>query len=248
MQLQVDIKKVFYAKARRFELNVAFEANAQRVVIYGASGAGKSLTLKAIAGLLTPDQGRVYINGVAFFDSAARINLAPQQRKVAYVFQDYALFPHLTVRDNIGFSLNRSWFNREAKHDQAEINRWLDALQIHNVAEQYPAELSGGQRQRTALARALINQPSALLLDEPFAALDLPLRKVMRKELDQLQQALQIPLALITHDPDDVAAFGEQVIFLQSGQVTRNLEPDLAPSSIVLSQLENSRFTLDGMS
>ncbi|GAA5784581.1 ATP-binding cassette domain-containing protein [Chitiniphilus shinanonensis] len=228
MQLHVDISKAFRSAGRRFDLSVAFQADAPRVVIYGASGAGKSLTLKAIAGLITPDHGRISVDGADFFDSQTRLNLAPRQRKVAYVFQDYALFPHLTVRENIGFGLNRGWFNREARHSRADIDQWLDTLHIRNVADQYPAELSGGQRQRTALARALINRPTALLLDEPFAALDHSLRKLMRKELDQLQRALRIPLALITHDREDVEVFGDQVVHLRDGRVTAGLADALA--------------------
>ncbi|MGY6257720.1 sulfate/molybdate ABC transporter ATP-binding protein [Paraburkholderia caledonica] len=219
MPLEVDIHKTFVSAERRFTLDVAFTATTQRVVLFGPSGAGKSLTLQAIAGLLRPDEGKITLHGNALFDSKLNVDLKPQARKVAYLFQDYALFPHLNVRQNIGFGLQRGWFNPRARSSHAQIDYWLDALELRGVAGNYPAQLSGGQKQRVALARALVAQPQLLLLDEPFSALDSTLRQRMRLELSDLQTRLDIPMVLITHDPDDVAAFGDQVVQISDGGV-----------------------------
>ena len=219
MELDFAIHKTLRSGARSFTLDVAARVTGQRIVLLGPSGAGKSVTLKVIAGLMAPDAGHIRLNGQTLFDAASRIDLAAQQRNVAYVFQDYALFPHLNVRQNVGFGLKRGWFNPGAAQAQADVDYWLDAFGLHPMAHQLPAELSGGQRQRTALARALVAKPSALLLDEPFSALDHALRETMRDELDALQQRLRIPMVLITHDPADAARFGDVVLHLQNGQV-----------------------------
>lgn len=219
MPLVVDIRKTFESAERRFTLDVAFKATTQRVVLFGPSGAGKSLTLQAIAGLLHPDEGTITLHGDALFDSARGVDLKPQAREIAYLFQDYALFPHLNVRQNIGFGLQRGWFNPRARLAHPQVDYWLDALELTSVAGNHPAQLSGGQKQRVALARALISQPRLLLLDEPFSALDSALRERMRRELSELQTRLDIPMVLITHDPDDVAAFGDQIVQVNDGQV-----------------------------
>lgn len=225
MQLDIDIRKTMRAGKQSFQLATRFCSDSQRIVILGPSGAGKSLLLKAIAGLITPDAGHIRLGAATLFDSAATINLAPQRRQVAYLFQDYALFPHLNVRQNIGFGLARGWLNPRAHMQHAQIDHWLDAFELRPVAQLFPAELSGGQRQRTALARALVSRPQALLLDEPFGALDAALRVTMRAELDALQRQLRVPMVLITHDPEDARVFGEHVIQLRDGAIERNTTP-----------------------
>ncbi|MFL9898160.1 ATP-binding cassette domain-containing protein [Paraburkholderia fungorum] len=222
MPLTVDIRKTFESAERRFTLDVSFKAITQRVVRFGPSGAGKSLTLQAIAGLLRPDAGTIALHGNALFDSARGVDLKPQARKMAYLFQDYALFPHLNVRQNIGFGLQQGWLNPPAKIAHPQVDYWLDTLELKSVAGNHPAQLSGGQKQRVALARALVAQPQLLLLDEPFSALDSALRERMRRELSDLQTRLDIPMVLITHDPDDVAAFGDQVVQVSDGCVREN--------------------------
>ena len=219
MHIKIDIRKTLRSGDRHFQLQVRLESHSQRLVVYGPSGAGKSQMLKAVAGLMTPDDGRIELAGRCLFDSAGGIDVPAQQREVGYLFQDYALFPHLNVRQNISFGMQRGWFNPSARAGGESLRYWLNAFGLEAVAQQLPHQLSGGQRQRVALARALITHPRALLLDEPFAALDPALRERMRAELDALQRKLDIPMILITHDPDDVAAFGEHVLRMEEGTI-----------------------------
>ncbi|SMG60661.1 sulfate/molybdate ABC transporter ATP-binding protein [Paraburkholderia susongensis] len=219
MPLDVTIRKTFETAERHFTLDVSFSANTQRLVLFGPSGAGKSLTLQAIAGLLRPDEGSITLHGATLFDSARGVDQKPQARQIAYLFQDYALFPHLNVRQNIGFGLHQGWLNPRARGSHPQVDYWLEALELKSVAGHHPVQLSGGQKQRVALARALVSQPRLLLLDEPFSALDIALRQRMRRELSDLQTRLDIPMVLITHDPDDVAAFGDQVVQVSDGRV-----------------------------
>lgn len=219
MSFEVDIRKTVSSPQRRFELQVRFTSQARRTVIYGPSGAGKTLTLQAIAGLLRPDAGRIVFNGETLFDGGARIAVPARQRRFGYLFQDYALFPQLNVRQNIAFGLQRGWRNPARDVAGEAVERWLAALELVPVASQLPHQLSGGQRQRTALARALVDAPRALLLDEPFSALDPGLRERTRDELDRLLSQIDIPLVMITHDPDDLGRFGEQVLQLRDGAV-----------------------------
>ncbi len=219
MSLTVAIRKTLATAGRRFELDVAFETHAQRVVLFGPSGSGKTLTLQAIAGLLRPDAGSIRLGGETLFDSAGGVDLKPQARHIAYLFQDYALFPHLNVRQNIAFGLHKGWRNPARRDAHADVEYWLDALDLHAVAGNHPVHLSGGQKQRVALARALVSKPQLLLLDEPFSALDHALRERMRSELLALQTRLDIPMLLITHDPEDVAAFGDEVVRFVDGRI-----------------------------
>ncbi|MDF3982986.1 ATP-binding cassette domain-containing protein [Luteibacter sp. PPL201] len=218
MSVDVAIRLSLGDAARRFDLDVAFASSHRRVVLYGPSGAGKSLTLRAIAGLLTPDAGHVRIDGRTLFDAHTRI--PARARDVGYVFQDYALFPHLTVAQNVGFALARGWANPGRRHRDARVAHWLAAFGLEGVADHYPRQVSGGQRQRAALARALIAEPRIVLLDEPFAALDPALRARMRDELRTLQARLDLQLVVITHDPADVEALEGHTIQIRDGRVT----------------------------
>ena len=214
----VQVRKRVSSAGRSFDLDVSFKTEAKRTVIYGPSGAGKSLTLQAIAGLLKPDAGRIAFNGDALFDEG--VNVAAKSRGFGYLFQDYALFPRLNVRQNIAFGLEKSgWLNPSRKGANEAVEHWLHAFELDEVAAQRPHELSGGQRQRTALARALVNEPRALLLDEPFAALDPELRGRMRDELQTLLDRIDIPMLMITHDPEDLSRFGEARLMLRGGVI-----------------------------
>ena len=215
----IDLVKSLRHGSANFDLHVRFESDAQRLVLVGPSGAGKTQTLKIIAGIVPADRGHVRIAGRTLGDSERRIQLSPQQRQLAVVFQDYALFPHLTVRQNIAFARRRGWLNPSRGARDAAAERWLAAFHLQAVADHVPHQISGGQRQRAALARALVNEPTALLLDEPFAAMDKALRQQLRHELAQLQRELKIPMLLITHDDDDVAELADAVVHLRAGQV-----------------------------
>jgi molybdate transport system ATP-binding protein len=219
MSFDVDIRKNLRSERRSFELAVRFTTRARRCVIFGPSGAGKSLTLQALAGLLTPDSGRIAFDDDVLFDHAAGIDQPARRRGFGFLFQDYALFPRLNVRQNIAFGLQHGLRNPSAKVAGAAVDHWLHAFELQDVAAERPDELSGGQRQRTALARALVHSPRALLLDEPFSALDPDLRERMRAELDELLQRIGIPVLMITHDPDDLAWFGDEALYLRGGRI-----------------------------
>jgi molybdate transport system ATP-binding protein len=212
---EVDISKTLRSGARAFHLRVRFAAPARRIAIHGPSGAGKTLTLQALAGLLRPDAGRIAFDGAPLFDSARRIDVPARARRFGYVFQDYALFPQLSVRQNVAFGLSKGWLNPAPHGGAAAVDRWLDAFELGAVQHQRPDQLSGGQRQRTALARALVGEPRALLLDEPFSALDPALRGRMRAELDALLARIAIPVVMITHDPQDLAGLGGAALVLR---------------------------------
>lgn len=219
MLLDLDISKTMRSGQREFNLQLKYASNGNRLVILGPSGSGKSLLLQMIAGLLTPDSGYLKLAGRTLFDQQQRINLTPQQRQVAFLFQNYALFPHLNVRQNIAFGLRRGLFNPRVNMHSERVDYWLDNFGLTAVQQQKPHQLSGGQRQRTALARALITEPRALLLDEPFSALDPDLRIHMRNELRELQERLAVPLILITHDVEDVKAFSDETLCLKDGRI-----------------------------
>ena len=219
MFLDVDLSKTMRSGKREFHLHLNYASSSDRLVVLGPSGSGKSLLLQMIAGLLKPDRGYLKLAGRTLFDHTQGINLTPQQRQVAFLFQNYALFPHLSVRQNIAFSLHHGLFNPRPKMISKTVDYWLETFALEPVQHQRPHELSGGQRQRTALARALVTEPRALLLDEPFSALDPDLRIHMRKELRQLQERLAVQLILIAHDVEDVQVFAEQTLCLKDGQM-----------------------------
>ncbi|WP_296224201.1 sulfate/molybdate ABC transporter ATP-binding protein [Ralstonia sp. UBA689] len=219
VMIDLAVQKTLTSAARVFSLDVAVRSDSRRVVLYGPSGAGKSLTLRAIAGLLTPDRGRIVLGGRTLFDQLEGVNLSARERRVGYLFQDYALFHHLTVAQNIAFGLKRGWLNPSRRTYDPRVQHWIDAFELGPVAANYPSQVSGGQRQRVALARALIAEPSMLLLDEPFAALDPALRTRMRSDLAALQQRLDVPMLMITHDPADVDIFGDHVFELRDGRI-----------------------------
>jgi molybdate transport system permease protein len=209
--LTADLTKSFPG----FELSVALSATSERLGLLGASGSGKSMTLHCIAGLAKPDKGSVVLNGRVLFDTGKAIDLSPAARRIGIVFQDYALFPHLTVRENIGFSLH---YHTPADR-QERILRWAKLTQIEALLDLYPRELSGGQRQRVALARALAMEPEALLLDEPFSALDPHLRRRTEEQVCEALERYTGVTIFVTHDRDEAFRFCRRLAVLSEGRM-----------------------------
>jgi molybdate transport system ATP-binding protein len=198
-----------------FTLDVAWSAGDGVAVLFGPSGAGKSLTLQCLAGLLRPDAGRVVVDGAVYFDAAAGIDLSAQRRRVGYVFQGYALFPHLTVAENVGFGLRDRPRAERLERTRAIVAR----LGLAGLEQRSPGELSGGQRQRVALGRALAIDPALLLLDEPLSALDAPLRRTLRDELRDLLRDWGVAAVVVTHDFAEAYRLADRVVVYEAGRV-----------------------------
>ncbi|MBM2826945.1 MAG: molybdenum transporter ATP-binding protein, partial [Dehalococcoidia bacterium] len=185
------------------------------IALFGPSGAGKTLTLNCISGLVKPDSGRIDINGATVFDSAQGVNLPPQRRRVGFVFQNYALLPHLSVGDNVAFGLRG--LAREEK--RARVSEMLRLAGLVGLEHRRPSELSGGQQQRVAIARALAIEPSILLLDEPFTALDSGLRRRLQEELTQLVSPLKITTILVTHNLREAYILSQNIAIYDGGAI-----------------------------
>ena len=217
--LDLHVRATLASGERHFALDAAFVSQAARTALVGASGSGKSTVLMAIAGLLPGVRGHVRIGARTLLDSAAGLDLPARERGVGVVFQDYALFPHLTVWRNLEFGVRRLG-HRATPADLAHIEALLDRFDLRALRDALPRHLSGGQRQRVALARALAPRPHLLLLDEPLSALDIPLRARLRIELAEMLERVRVPTLLITHDPADVEALAQAVVRIDDGRVT----------------------------
>jgi len=207
MALSVDIRKQLGA----FRLQVQFEAGAERLALLGASGCGKSVTLRCVAGIMAPDEGKIVLDGVTLFDSVRKINLPPQRRHVGYLFQNFALFPNMTVEQNIAAAVRDRAARKEA------TSRLLRRFQLECAAGQRPEQLSGGQRQRTALARILASRPQALLLDEPFSALDSYLKYQLELELMEVMEEFPGTILWVSHDRGEVFRCCRRVCVMDQG-------------------------------
>ena len=227
--IDIDIKHSFSGRNGGFSLDVSFSADDGCVAFFGHSGSGKTLTMQAVAGLFTPSKGRIAVGGRTVFNSGKKICLPARERRLGYLFQDYALFPHLTVRENIAFSLEGGRaFSFIDKKGKRRVDEMLDIFEISHIAGQYPPFISGGQKQRVALARSLANRPDILLLDEPFSALDPLMRERMRSQCKELLARFATPTIVITHDPADVAVFARSVLLYENGMAhTRISAADL---------------------
>ena len=213
MELQVSIsKKLRSGNSNEFMLDAEFKCHNEMIVLFGPTGAGKTLTLDCIAGLEHPDAGYISVNNTVYFDSEKNINISPQKRKLWYLFQNYALFPHLTVEENIMFGM-RSGNNIK------ELEKMLNLFEIRGFEKRYPSQLSGGQCQRVALARALITQPKILLLDEPFSSLDYATRVRLRRDLKKIREMIEIPIILITHNPVEAYTMADTLIVYRYGGI-----------------------------
>src|SRR5271169_3242923 len=218
MGLSVKVIKI----VNSFSLDAEWTIGNELAVLFGRSGAGKTLTLQMIAGLLSPDQGFIQLDESTFFDSSAGKNLPPQKRSCGYVFQDLALFPHMTIRENILYGAHGL---SKVERDQ-QAGNMIEKFRITGLEKKYPAEISGGQKQRVALARALIRNPDVLLLDEPFSALDNQLRIETGNFLINIQKEFRIPVILVTHDVPEAHALAEKIIVYLAGRVIQIGRPE----------------------
>ena len=211
MAIQVNIEKNF----KGFSLKSVFESNTSATGILGASGSGKSMTLRCIAGIETPDRGKIVIKGRTVFDSEKKINLKPQERRIGYLFQNYALFPTMTVKDNILCGYRGEKGQREEK-----ARDFMKRYQLEVLENRYPSQLSGGQQQRVALARMMIGEPEAILLDEPFSALDYQTRLNVSDDIGKILKSSGKPAILVTHDISEAISMADRVLILSARPAT----------------------------
>jgi molybdate transport system ATP-binding protein len=230
MTVEVDIEKRFYGRKSRngkeekpsFSMHCSFDTGSEFSVLFGCSGSGKTTALRCIAGLEKPDAGTVRINDKLYFDSKKKVNLPPQKRKIGYMFQENALFPHMNVRQNIEFGLK----GLSSTDKSNRVDEMLSLAGIEELEFSYPDELSGGQKQKVALARALAPDPEVLLLDEPFSSLDTVIRLKLRKELRMIQKKLGIPVIFITHDPVEAFTMADRMVVFDNGKVQQLGSPE----------------------
>ena len=206
--LKVDI----HMELKEFDLDVDFELKKGCLGILGPSGCGKSMTLKSIAGIVTPDEGVISLNDQTYFDSNAKVNLKPQVRNVGYLFQNYALFPNMTVEENVAIGLSKS-------DDEKSVSEMIKRFHLEGLEKRYPRQLSGGQQQRVALARILAYGPDVILLDEPFSAMDTYLKEQLRIELVNSLKDFDGFSILVTHDRDEAFQFCDELIILDEGKI-----------------------------
>ena len=223
-----------------FALQLAFSSSSRRLGILGASGAGKSQLLRCLAGLETPQWGRIELNGRVLFDSESKINLPLQRRRIGLVVQHYALFPHLNVAENVGFSLSRL----PPEQRQERVRHQLERVGLRELGHRYPSQLSGGQQQRIALARALASEPDLLLLDEPFSAQDTYLRRHLQQQLADLLQDCQVPALLVTHDLEEAYRLSDDLLVINQGKLLAHgpkHEVFDQPQDLVVAQLSGCK-------
>lgn len=217
--LKIDIEREMLTSEGKNLLKVDLEiAENELLCLFGHSGAGKTTLLRILAGLFNPDRGFISFNGQVWYDSAKKINLSPQQRNVGYMFQDYALFPNMTVCKNIEFA--------QRTRNAEEVDTLLSHFGLEALQKQYPAKLSGGQKQRVALARALAAKPNLLLLDEPLSALDYEMRLNLQEEILKAHELLNSVTLLVSHDKDEVRKLATSVILLRNGAIIGQGEPE----------------------
>lgn len=210
--LEVKIrKKLWY-----FELDIEFKLDREILVLWAPSGAGKTTILHCLAGLLTPTQGSIILNNRVLYSDKQKINIPARKRKIGYLFQDYALFPHLTVKQNVMYG------PKSQKQKNIDCMPLLKSLGIDHLADRYPYQISGGEKQRVALARALILKPELLLLDEPLSAIDRKMRLTLQKELKELNREWKIPFIVVTHDEEEANYLGDKILYLSAGKAYHN--------------------------
>lgn len=209
MSLKIAIKKKF----KGFNLDISFETSKEYIGLLGASGSGKSMTLKCIAGIETPDEGYIELNGRVLFDSEKKINLKPQDRNIGYLFQNYALFPNMNIEENIGVGL------RISKNEKKIIvDEMIKLFHLQGLEKKYPLQISGGQQQRVALARCMAYKPDVLLLDEPFSALDTHLKNQVQTEMLELLKLYTGEVLMVTHSIEEAYKFCKNIVVIEEGK------------------------------
>lgn len=213
MAIEVRIQKHLDA----FELDIDFQSESRRIGILGASGCGKSMVLKCIAGIETPDAGRIAKGGKVFFDAKEKTDVKPQKRRVGYLFQNYALFPAMTVEENIAAGLRGT-----GEEKRQRVKEMIETFHLTGLEKRLPGKLSGGQQQRVALARIMAYEPDMILLDEPFSALDVYLRDEMQREMLALLEDYEGTVILVSHSRDEIYRMSEEVLIMESGKIIQN--------------------------
>ena len=213
--MKLDAK--FQKRLPSFQLDIHLQAEARAIVLWGASGAGKTLTLQCLAGFSRPESGRIVAGEDLYFDAATRVHVAPRKRRCGYIFQDHALFPHMTVMQNLRFAAAVG-----PKRAKPKLKDFLDAFELGDLANRKPAQLSGGQQQRAALARAMVSEPNLLLLDEPTQGLDARLKRGFFQLLHETKQRSQALIILVTHDLDECFELGEYICLLERGRMIQS--------------------------
>ncbi|MDD4920983.1 MAG: ATP-binding cassette domain-containing protein [Bacteroidales bacterium] len=217
--LKIDIQHSMLTSEGKTTLEICTEVEAHELIcLFGPSGAGKTTLLRILAGLTKPDRGRIVFGDTVWFDSEKKINIPPQQRNVGFMFQDYALFPNMTVEGNIRFA--------QKEKDQEALEKWLKLFGLVALRNRRPGQLSGGQKQRVALARALASKPAILMLDEPLSALDSEMRTALQDEIRQAHRLLNAITLMVSHDINEVRNLASSVLFLKNGKVLSRGKPD----------------------
>lgn len=216
----INVKKELLSAGGPMSLKVDIRVQTGELIsLFGPSGSGKTSILRMIAGLMRPEQGRIEVNGQLWFDHSEKVDLPPRKREIGFVFQDYSLFPHMTVRQNIGFAL-------KDKREARLVDELLDTVHLAELQHQKPVRLSGGQQQRVALARAVARRPKLLLLDEPFSALDIPMRLKLQDEILGIYKRFGITTIFVGHDLSEVFKISRRIFVIERGRVLRQGPPE----------------------
>jgi len=215
------LRTSIFKKFPGITVEVEFDFNQGIMVLFGPSGSGKTTILNCLSGLQSPDSGVISLGERLFYSSAETVNIPARKRRIGYVFQDYALFPHMKVKDNVLYGVPGRC--RKDKMSRIGIAEVMEMLKISRLQDRYPCDLSGGEKQRVALARALMVEPELLLLDEPLSAIDHATRRTLREELKQLQRTWQIPFVLVTHSREEMKVLADEVLFLKAGRQTGHM-------------------------
>ena len=213
--MKLELHKTLKNASSGFRLDVNLEIEEGKITtFFGKSGGGKTSMLNMISGLLSPDKGMIRVNGEIWFDSKNKINLSPRKRNVGMVFQDYALFPNMSVRKNLTYALRK-------EQDESVVDQLLEMIELESFEGAFPGELSGGQQQRVALARALVQKPKVLLMDEPLSALDREIRNKLRHYILKLHEEYRLTTILVSHDLWDISNLSDKLVLIENGQVTK---------------------------